>query len=91
LYAEDLDLWIRIWEISKFFNIQEDLVQYRVFWGNSILKKQKKMIKNALKTRKKAIKLGYEITLKWRIYFFGTWCMQFLPPKFVLWLFNKIT
>ena len=48
------------------------------------------MIKNTLLARKKAKKLGYKMNLKARFYYFGTWCMQFLPPKFVLWLFNKL-
>ena len=91
IYAEDLELWIRIGTKYDFYNVQENLVQYRIFGGNSILKKQKAMINSALKARKKAIKLWYKIPLKWRFYYFWTWCMQFLPPKFVLWLFNKIT
>ena len=90
LYAEDLELWIRFWQKYKFYNIQKNLIKYRVFWWNSILQKQKQMIKNTLLARKKAKKLGYKMNLKARFYYFGTWCMQFLPPKFVLWLFNKL-
>jgi len=90
LYAEDLELWIRFWQKYKFYNIQENLVRYRVFWWNSILKKQKLMIQNTLKARKKAVKLWYKMSLKWKIFYFWTWFMQFLPPRFVLWLFNKI-
>ena len=90
LYAEDLELWIRFWQKYYFYNIQEYLVKYRIFWWNSILKKQKLMIQNTLKARKKAIKLWYKITFKWRIFYIWTWFMQFLPPKFVLWLFNLI-
>jgi hypothetical protein len=90
LYAEDLELWIRFWQKYKMYNIQENLVQYRVFWENSILKKQKLMIKNTLKARRKAIKLWYKITFKWIIFYMWTWFMQFLPPRFVLWLFNLI-
>jgi len=90
LYAEDLELWIRFWQKYQMYNIQENLVQYRVFWENSILKKQKLMIQNTLKARRKAIKLWYKITFKWIIFYIWTWFMQFLPPKFVLWLFNKV-
>ena len=90
MYAEDLELWIRYGQKYEFYNIQKNLVKYRIFGENSILKKQKQMIKNTLLARKKAKKLGYKMNLKARFYYFGTWCMQFLPPKFVLWLFNKL-
>ena len=88
--AEDLDMWVRMWQKYKFYNIQRNLVRYRIFWWNSILKQQKLMIKNTLRVRKKALKLWYKITFKWRFYYFWTWFMQFLPSKFVLWLFNKL-
>jgi len=91
VYAEDLELWIRIWAKYKLYNIQQNLVHYRVFFGNSIIKRQKLMIQNTLRARKLARKLWYKTSLKWRFYYFGTWCMQFLPPRFVLWLFNKVT
>jgi hypothetical protein len=85
-----LELWIRYGQKYEFYNIQKNLVKYRIFGENSILKKQKQMIKNTLLARKKAKKFGYKMNLKARFYYFGTWCMQFLPPKFVLWLFNKL-
>lgn len=88
--AEDLDLWVRLWVKYKMHNIQENLIQYRIHWQNSILTKQKLHIQNTLKIRKKAIQLGYKITFTWRIHYFWTWCMQFLPPKLVLFIFNKL-
>lgn len=91
VYAEDLELWIRIWAKYKFFNIQENLVQYRISWENSILKKQRLMIQNTLKARRKALKLWYKIWLKGYIFYLGTWCMKFFPPKIVLWIFNNLT
>jgi hypothetical protein len=48
------------------------------------------MIKNTLLARKKAKKFGYKMNFKARFYYFGTWCMQFLPSKFVWWLYKKI-
>lgn len=90
VYAEDLELWIRFGQKYDFYNIQRPLVKYRVFGWNSILQKQKIMIKNTLKARKKAVKLGYTMNFKARFFYFWTWCMQFLPPKFVLWIFNFI-
>ncbi len=88
--AEDLDMWVRIWTKYKMYNLQENLVKYRIHWKNSILTRQKEHIKNTLKIRKKALKLWYKMNFKWKIHYFGTWCMQFLPPKFVLWLFNLL-
>ena len=85
-----MELWIRYGQKYEFYNIQKNLVKYRIFGENSILKKQKQMIKNTLLARKKAKKLGYKMNLKARFYYFGTWFMQFLPSKFVLWLFNKL-
>lgn len=88
--AEDLDMWIRMWTKYEMYNLQENLVQYRIYWENSILKQQKLMIQNTLKARRKALKLWYNIWIKWIIFYIWTWFMQFLPPKFVLWLFNKV-
>lgn len=87
--AEDLDMWIRIGEHYKLYNIQKNLSTYRIFEHNSIMKQQKLMIRSALKARRNAMKLGYKMPLKWVVFYIGTWCMQFFPPKFVLWLFNK--
>lgn len=91
LYAEDLDLWVRYGEKYSFHNLQEPLILYRIFGWNSTLKKQKLMIRNTLKIRKKAMKMGYRIWCKWVVFYIGTWCMQFLPARFVLWLFNLVT
>ena len=88
--VEDLEFWMRLGTLYKMYNLQKILVQYRIHRKNSVLIKQKQMIKNTLLARKKAKKLGYKMNLKARFYYFGTWCMQFLPPKFVLWLFNKL-
>ncbi len=88
--AEDLDMWIRISTQYKMYNIQEHLVQYRIHGQNSILTRQKDHIKNTLAIRKRALQLGYTMTFKWKVFYLGTRCMQFLPPKIVLWLFNMI-
>lgn len=90
LYAEDLELWIRFGQKWDFWNIDDIILKYRIFWENSTLKKQEQMIQNTLKARKQAIKLWYKMPLKWKIYYVWTWCMKFLPPKFVLFIFNKL-
>lgn len=89
--AEDLDLWIRIGSIYKMHNMQEVLVSYRIHGNNSILIRQKEMIKNTLIIRKNAITLWYKIWFKWYIYYIWSWFMKFLPAKWVLWLFHIIT
>ncbi|EKE21124.1 MAG: glycosyl transferase family protein [uncultured bacterium] len=91
IYAEDLELWMRFGQKYKFYNIQEDLVNYRISGGNSVLKNQRAMIINTLKARDKATKeYGYVINLKGHIFFWGTWMMQWLPVKFVFWIFNLL-
>ena len=88
--AEDLEFWMRLGTLYKMHNLQKILVQYRIHGKNSVLIKQKQMIKNTLLARKKAKKLGYKMNLKARFHYFGTWCMQFFPSKFVWWLYKKI-
>lgn len=88
IYAEDLDLWIRIWQKYNFFNIQEYLIKYRVHKSNSILKKQKEMIEKTLKIRKKAIYMWYKITFRGRIFYILTFFSKFLPSLFTLILFK---
>ena len=89
VYAEDLELWMRFGQKYNFYNIQKNLLKYRLFNENSILKNQKTMIKNALKARKKAIiNYNYPIGPKGYIAYFTTWCMLFLPPRLVFILFK---
>ncbi len=88
--VEDLDLWIRIGQKYKFYNLSEFLVKYRIHWNNAILKKQKIMILKTLKVRRKAIKLWYKISFKWIIYYVWTFLMLFLPSKFVLYIFTNL-
>lgn len=91
VYAEDLDLRVRIWVLTEFHNIQENLILYRIYWKNSTLSKQRNMIENTLKVRRKAIKLWYKFSLKAWVYFIWTRIMKFLPAWLVLRIFNLIT
>jgi glycosyltransferase involved in cell wall biosynthesis len=87
--AEDLDMWVRIGGKFKLHNIQKDLVKYRVHAKNSMFTSQKRMIRSTLKIRKKAIsEYGYAMTFKGQIFYWGTWLAQWLPSKFVFWIFN---
>ena len=51
--AEDLEFWMRLGTLYKMYNLQKILVQYRIHGKNSVLIKQKQMIKNTLLARKK--------------------------------------
>ncbi len=90
LFAEDFDLWIRIGQYYTFYNIQEFLINYRIYEKNSICIHQKEMIRSTLRVRKKAIKLWYKIGIFGRVFYFWTWCAQFMPSKWVLGIFNFI-
>lgn len=48
-YTEDYDLWLRIWRVSKFHNLQEYLVKYRVRSWNISWKKRFKQLSNAFR------------------------------------------
>jgi glycosyltransferase involved in cell wall biosynthesis len=89
IYAEDLELWMRIGQKYKLYNIQERLVEFRSFGDSTFLTRQRKMIDSTIKARKMAFfKYGYRPSLGGVAAFFVTWSMQFLPPKIVLKLFN---
>ena len=89
IYAEDLELWMRFGQKYELHNSQAYLLKYRIFGGNSMLTRQKQMVKSTLKARKKAgCDYGYKISIKGRIFFFLTWLVQFLPPTFVFYVFN---
>lgn len=90
VYAEDFELWLRFGQKYKFYNVQLPLVQYRVFWGNSILQKQKQMIRATLKARRSAFSFWYKFWFMAIIFYFWTWFMLLFPSRFVLWLFNKL-
>jgi len=48
-YTEDYDLWLRIWIISKFHNLQEYCLKYRVREWSISWKKRFKQLSNALR------------------------------------------
>jgi hypothetical protein len=90
VYAEDLELWMRLGQKYELHNIQQFLVDYRIFGGNNVLIRQKAMINNTLRARQKAWReYGYQINFKGCIFYVGTWLAQWLPPQFVFWIFNK--
>ncbi len=92
VYAEDYDLYFRIWMYSKFANLNESLIKYRMFENNSTTKKLKQMEKCTLFIRKKAEKkYGYKMTLLDRIYYYLQCISMFIiPRKLKIWLFNLL-
>ena len=92
VYAEDYDLYFRIGNFSKFGNLKDVILKYRMLENNSTSEKLKEMELKTLKIRKKAVKeYGYRMSLIDKIY----WVLQYLsififPPKIKIWLFNKL-
>jgi len=89
--SEDLELMIRTMNIFKFANIPEYLVKYRIHGDNLIFTKQREIIRRSVRLRKNAIKkYGYQVSFKDITVINITWFLQFLPKKFVYWLFYKL-
>lgn len=87
-YAEDLELFLRFSQKYKSENLNDFLLFYRIHSSNSIIKKQKIMIKETLKIRKKAIKMWYKMNIKAKIFYFITFLSLFFPSKFIFKIFN---
>lgn len=92
VFAEDYDLYFRLWKYSKFANLEYSLIKYRMFENNSTTKKLKEMELKTLLIRLKAVKeYWYKMSLWDKVY----WILQyisiyFIPWKFKIWLFNLI-
>jgi glycosyltransferase involved in cell wall biosynthesis len=54
--AEDYDLWVRLLEIGKLFNLQEELLNYRVHNTQVSQKREMEQIQSALESRFKLLK-----------------------------------
>lgn len=89
--VEDLDLWFRFMNGTRFNNMQENLVSYRVSGTNSVIANQRKMIDLGNYVRGKYHReYQVKMPLKYHIFVFSTKVAKFLPRKFVFWLFNKV-
>lgn len=92
VFAEDYDLYFRIWQYSKFANLEDKLIKYRMFENNSTTKKLKDMELKTLLIRKKAVnEYWYKMSFWDNIY----WILQYIsiyliPWKFKIILFNLI-
>ncbi len=89
--ADDYELYFRIGTISKFANIKEVLIKYRVL-NNSITHNQTKlMIKKTLLVRNLyKNRLGYKIKVHDLILCYLMVIATFLPTRLILFLFNKV-
>lgn len=89
---EDYDLYFRIWKFSKFANLEDILIKYRMFKNNSTTTKLNQMEIKTLDIRKKAVKeYWYKMSFWDKVY----WVLQYLsiymmPWKVKIWLFNLI-
>jgi len=91
ILAEDLDLWFRLWQYSKFANIPQVLLQYRIFDTNSTHRKSQKMVKQAIKTRMMAIrKYWYKPGVIWWLAITMAFVIQYLSANIVHLLFYKL-
>lgn len=92
VFAEDYDLYFRIWKCAQFANLENNLIKYRMFKNNSTTKKLKEMELKTLLIRKKAVKeYWYKMSFGDNIY----WILQYIsiyiiPWKIKIWLFNLI-
>lgn len=87
---EDYDLYFRIWKYSKFANLTDFLLKYRMSSTNSTTTKLGKMEKKTLEIRKKAVReYWYKMTFGDKIYYYCQYISMFLlPGKVKIWLFN---
>jgi len=90
--ADDYDLYFRIGEISKFANLSEVLLQYRVVSNSITNKSTTKMELNTISIRNiYGNTKHYQMTFVDRIYTLMHYLIIFLlPSKIRLWLFNFI-
>ena len=90
--AEDYDLYFRIGMLSKFGNLDDIILKYKMLEESITSRKEREMESKTLAIRKKAVReYGYKMSLADKIY----WILQYLsifitPPVIKLWLFNKM-
>ena len=92
VYAEDYDLYFRIGKFSKFGNLKDVILKYRMLENNSTSEKLKEMELKTLEIRKKAVKeYGYKMGLIDKLYSIGQYLSIFIiPSKMKIWMFNKL-
>jgi glycosyltransferase involved in cell wall biosynthesis len=90
--AEDYELYFRLGRISKFGNVPQTLLQYRVVPKSMTTGSTRAMESKTLEIRRKAVReYGYAMTPIDRMYGFMQWITMFLMPGRVrVWLFNTL-
>lgn len=89
--VQDLDLWFRIGQGFKFFNVPEYLAKYRISGHNASVQRQRRLISTTLAVRRAAVKKhGYRMGLGGRLALAGAWCMKWLPTPLVHLLFHRL-
>ena len=88
--CQDYELWCRFYEAGyKMYNIQENLLSYRVFPEQGKIKHLKLTLKNTIKIQKKYI-FQKKYFGSWNvIYFVCENILLFFPNRFIMWLFKK--
>lgn len=90
--AEDYDLYFKIGAVSKFGNIPDYLIKYRVVKTGTSISKARTQEMLTLYIRLKAVfEYGYSMTFVDKLYFLGQFLSMFIvPPKLKISIFNFI-
>ncbi|UFX82761.1 glycosyltransferase family 2 protein [Candidatus Absconditicoccus praedator] len=89
--CQDYELWFRFFDAGyKIANIQENLLNYRVFEGQGKSKHLKLTLKNTIKVQSKYLfKIKY-FDISSFFYHIALRVLMLLPNSFVLWLFKNL-
>lgn len=80
--AQDYDLYFKIGRISKFGNLDDILIKYRIVGTSISITKARVQEKNTLYIRLKAIfEYGYEMGVGDKIYFIGQFLSMYIIPQ----------
>ena len=90
--AEDYDLYFKIGSVSKFGNLSDVLIKYRVVGTGTSISKARIQERLTLYIRMKAVfEYGYKMSSVDKMYFvFQFLSMFIIPQKLKIWLFNVL-
>ena len=91
MYVEDFDLWCRMFKAGAHFaNIPEPLTSYRVHSASGTKASHiRHVLQNTIRIKREYF--GQEMNLGDRLRLYGEICLTLLPPRLVLFLFQKLT
>jgi glycosyltransferase involved in cell wall biosynthesis len=91
LYAQDLDLWLRLAKITKFANLNQEVLQYRVHGRSTTAKFIRRIQVRSARLRLRAmIEHGYRPSIVDLVFIFGTVLATVLPLPAILRVFEWI-